>query len=186
LVTKSGTNNWHGSVYLSENNSALNSLTSTERRFGDLTTVKILSIPSSNDEMGGGTVGGPWVKNKVFFFGGFDQEIINRNSIFLTSSIVPTPAGIAALQGCFPTGAAADAVSAVAKFGPFVIARGTPTRLLHRGGVVPLCLGAGFAGSQGASPTPRHFFNWVARTDVQLGADAISGRYIFQRDHSIN
>jgi Carboxypeptidase regulatory-like domain len=186
LMTKSGTNDWHGSVFLSENNSILNSLTSTERRFGDLTTVKIRTIPHSNDEMGGFTVGGPWVKNKVFFFGGFDQEIINRNSIFLTSNIVPTTAGIAALQGCFPSGAAADAVNAVAKFGPFAISKGNPQPVAPRQGVVPLCLGAQFAGVQRTLSTPRHFFNWVARTDVQLGADTISSRYIFQRDHSIN
>jgi hypothetical protein len=186
LITKSGTNDWHGSIFGSENNSILNSLTSTERRFGDLTTVKILTIPHSNDELGGFTVGGPWVKNKLFFFGGFDQEIISRDSIYLTSNIAPTPAGIAALQGCFPSGAGAEAVKAVANFGPFAISKGNPQPVAPRQGVVPLCTGAEFAGVQRTLPSPRHLFNWIARTDLQFGSDTISTRYLFQRDHSIN
>ena len=52
LITKSGGSAWHGSVYASENNSILNSMTSTQTNNG------LKQPPRSNDEFGGFTIGG--------------------------------------------------------------------------------------------------------------------------------
>src|SRR5205814_1776080 len=121
IITKSGTNDWHGSVYGTENNSILNSLTNFQKRFQGLK-----QPPRLNDEFTGFTIGGPWIKNKLFFFGGFDNEIVSQKNIFTSNNYTPTPAGLAALAACFPTGVQNQAVLAITKSGPFGISGGNP------------------------------------------------------------
>src|SRR5437667_7661301 len=60
LITKSGTNNWHGSLYGNENNSVLNTLSNNEKRFQHLR-----EVPRLNNEFSGFGLGGPVIKNKV-------------------------------------------------------------------------------------------------------------------------
>ena len=64
------------------------------------------------------------VKNKLFLFGGFDEEIISTNSIFHTSNLTPTPAGLATWLACFPGSQNLAIFSS--KFGPFAISGGNP------------------------------------------------------------
>src|SRR5262249_31681209 len=76
IITKSGTNAWHGSIFASENNSILNSLNNFQKNpeicgSGPDSTC-LTKQPRLNDEFGGFTVGGPIVKTKAFIFGGFD------------------------------------------------------------------------------------------------------------------
>src|SRR6478672_10892541 len=99
VITKSGGNAWHGSIYGTENNSILNSMSNFEKRFtSNPDGSNITSKPRLNDEFGGFTIGGPMVKNKLFFFGGFDQEILSTTAQFQSGGITPTPAGLATLN----------------------------------------------------------------------------------------
>ncbi len=77
LVTKSGTNTLKGSAFYFRNQDELNS-----KAFFD--PVKL----NSSLSIGGGTLGGPIVKNKLFFFGGIESNR-ERNSRFDIYS-VPT------------------------------------------------------------------------------------------------
>jgi len=70
LVTKSGTNNLKGSAFYFRNQDELNG-----KAFFD--PVK----PNSSVSIGGGTVGGPVVKNKLFYFAGIESNR-ERNSRF--------------------------------------------------------------------------------------------------------
>jgi hypothetical protein len=193
LITKSGTNAWHGSVYMNENNSILNSLTTTQNNNG------LKQPPRSNDEFGGFTVGGPLVKNKAFFFGGFDQEILSASTLYSTGALTPTPAGLATLAGCFPTGPAANAVSALSKFGPYGVSAGNPTPAnIVSSGPASGQPGAGKFAIDNCSnvelgtvsrvlATPFHGFNFVTKEDFTLGnKDNLSARYIFNRGNSFN
>jgi len=171
LITKSGGNAWHGSIYENENNSILNAMTSTQTNNG------LTQPPRANDEFGGFTVGGPIVKNKAFFFGGFDQELLSASTLYSSGALTPTPAGLATLTGCFPTGAAANAVAALSKFGPYGVSAGnpTPTGIVSSGpatgqpGAGPLAIdNCGFVELGGVSrvlPTPFHGFNFITRED---------------------
>src|SRR5579859_5351230 len=71
VITKSGTNTWHGDVFGTESNNKLNTLSNTQKAFEGLT-----KLPVRNDEFSGGAIGGPIMKDKAFVFGGFDDEII--------------------------------------------------------------------------------------------------------------
>lgn len=75
IVTKSGTNSFHGTAYeYHRNRNFLDSLTNIERRGGRL------SGPSPRIyNVFGGTVGGPVLKDRLFFFGSF-QELKDRQS----------------------------------------------------------------------------------------------------------
>jgi len=124
IITKSGSNAWHGSIYGAENNSILNSLNNQQKQFDtDAQGNPLTQQPRLNDEFTGFTIGGPMVKNKVFFFGGFDEEIVSTKSVFHSDSLTPTPAGLAQLNGCFP---ASQSLLALNKFGPYAISAGNP------------------------------------------------------------
>jgi hypothetical protein len=71
LNMKSGTNSYHGSVYYHNRNPALNA-------FGDPTLPRTAGADETvfrgtDLKMYGGTIGGPIVKNKLFFFSSYEQ-----------------------------------------------------------------------------------------------------------------
>src|SRR5262249_53516516 len=189
IVTKSGGNAWHGSVFGAENNSILNSLNNSDKN-PDICGTNCLTKPNRlNDEFGGFTIGGPWIKNKLFFFGGFDEELVSQKTTFNSSLLTPTPQGIAALQGCFPSANSQAALNALAKFGPFGISSGNPTVIVPDGGLqnlVAACPAATFGGVSRTVPQPDHIFDFIVRQDLQLGSDTITGRYIFNRNNFFN
>ncbi len=205
VITKSGTNAWHGAVYGTENNSFLNALSNTGRHANQpgtnskqpgTVTCTDLNVPQcnpqrgplrSNDEFTGGTVGGPILKNKWFIFGGLDNDLFSGNSIYSTTGNTPTPAGLATLAGCFPTGVQSQQVATLTKFGPYGFSFGNPVT----NGTASLFTVAGCPGVQEAGVfrvvnTPVHAFNFPIRVDGQFGADTIMARYLFNRQNVFN
>jgi hypothetical protein len=197
LITKSGSNAWHGSIYENENNRNLNSLTAGQNANG------LTEPPRSNDEFGGFTIGGPMVKNRAFMFGGFDQEILTASTQYASGTLTPTPAGLATLAGCFATGPAANAVAALTKFGPYGFSAGNPTpgNIVSSGPRGPAGPANPLAGPLAIDncdnvelgtvsrvlPTPFHGFNFVTKEDITLGnKDSLSARYIFNRGNNFN
>jgi hypothetical protein len=80
VVTKSGTNQWHGDLYEYFRNTILNAQ-------GYFNTVK----PQENQNQFGGTFGGPIVKDRTFFFVSYEGRRV-RQGISGQTVIVPTPA----------------------------------------------------------------------------------------------
>ena len=80
VVTKSGTNRWHGNVYEYFRNKVLNAQ-------GYFNTVK----PQFNQNQFGGTFGGPLRKDRTFFFVSYEGRRV-RQGISGETVIVPTPA----------------------------------------------------------------------------------------------
>jgi hypothetical protein len=79
-VTKSGTNEFHGDLFWFVRNAVFNA------QKADATTKDQLKRNQF-----GGTIGGPVIRNKMFFFTGY-QSTIERSSPADLLSIVPTPA----------------------------------------------------------------------------------------------
>lgn len=122
VITKSGSNRWHGSAYGTEFSNYLNALSNTQRhsnkpgtnsgRPGTVTCTDVFnpicnpqSGPlRSNEVFSGGTIGGPIIKNKWFVFGGFDSDLFSGSSNYFTNTTTPTPAGLATLAACSPPG----------------------------------------------------------------------------------
>ncbi len=96
VVTKSGTNQFHGDVYEYFRNKVLNAQ-------GFLNTTK----PQFNQNQFGGTLGGPLKKDRTFFFGSYEGRRIREG---LASPLVqlptPTEIGTPTLPGDFSAGGA--------------------------------------------------------------------------------
>src|SRR5690242_9417028 len=137
-ITKSGTNAFHGSGYefyegnwdRSLQNGQKNPLlgfcpagvaAGTKTPFAS--SCKSAVIPRFVDNRFGGSFGGPILKNRIWFFGAYQQELQRAQSSATSSSLTPTPAGISALAAAFPGN---NAVAALQKFGPFGITAGNP------------------------------------------------------------
>ncbi|HEX2328721.1 MAG TPA: TonB-dependent receptor [Candidatus Angelobacter sp.] len=190
IITKSGGNDWHGSIFGNVNNSILNSMTNFEKRFDtDAAGNPLTKPPRINDTFGGFTIGGPMIKNKAFFFGGFDTEIISQNTVFSSgNNVTPTPTGLATLAACFPAGTPGNAaLQAVSKFGPFGISAGNPVAVNPTPQAITGCAApVEFAGVSRNLQTPTHIFDWIMRSDFQLGSDTITARYLFNRNNIFN
>jgi|HubBroStandDraft_1064217.scaffolds.fasta_scaffold01233_3 hypothetical protein len=200
ITTKQGTNVWHGAIYGDESNSALTSLTNQQIEFEGLT-----KPPRFNDEFTGATIGGPWKKNKIFFFGGFDNEIVSETGVLEDAGVTPTPLGITQLAGCFP--ANNTSIPALQTYGPFGVGGGHPTvsgaSLTDYGyGSITQAPGISYQDQTFPIPVPNdggtgclvqlgsvfrtlgdgsHQWNWVGRVDITGNKDNVYFRYIFQK-----
>src|SRR5512140_902879 len=70
VITKSGSNAWHGSVFGQNRNAYTEALSNTQHNTNKPgTTTPFSGPPRFNEEFSGGTIGGALVKNKAFLFG---------------------------------------------------------------------------------------------------------------------
>src|SRR5580692_3209547 len=82
VVTKSGSNHWHGSALYYIRDSGF-----------DAADAFMTFKPHSRQQQGGGTIGGPIKKNKIFFFAGFDQHYFHVPEVveFLNGTMQVVP-----------------------------------------------------------------------------------------------
>lgn len=118
IVSRSGSNDFHGSVgWDHQNNKLFNSLTNLERRSGQLNPASSLNNIFTYG------VGGPIIKNKLFFY---TTGFFRRNPSLLdfrNTTVSPTPAGIAAIKAAFPNN---PALQYYADFSAFNLPLGNP------------------------------------------------------------
>jgi Carboxypeptidase regulatory-like domain len=183
INTKSGTNNWHGDAFVSENSWKTTTLSNTQKAFEGLT-----QVPKFNDVFSGISGGGPIKKDKLFVFAGFDNENLPGTSNFSTGSFTPTPAGIQTLQGCFPNSAS---VAMLAKYGPYGVTGGNPTPMSNlttksytaaNGSECDVEM-AGVARTLSDSFKQ---YDLITRVDWQGDKDKVYGRFIRQTTNNAN
>ncbi|HUI42998.1 MAG TPA: carboxypeptidase regulatory-like domain-containing protein [Terriglobia bacterium] len=183
IITKSGTNNWHGDAFITESNWRLDSLSNTQKAFEGLT-----QVPTFNNEYSGASIGGPLKKDKLFVFGGFDDNIIPGSTVYASGSLTPTPAGLSQLQSCFPD---SSSVAALANYGPYGITggnpvpSGTPTTKTLTAADGGNC-SVQFAGVQRTLATPFHQYDYTARLDWNGVKDRVYGRWLYQKATPLN
>jgi hypothetical protein len=208
ILTKSGTNRWHGTVFGEETNSIFTSLTNIEKDYEGVT-----KPTRFNQEFTGGSIGGPLLKNKVFVFGGFDNQIDSSKNVFTSGGVLtPTPLGITQLAGCFPGSAS---IAALQAYGPFAVGAGAPivapgTMSLYDYGYgaavlppnvtgadptlpvpVPNDGGTGcnvqLGGVQRTLPNGSHIYDWIGKLDVHAtDSDSFFLRYFYQKETFFN
>jgi len=183
IVTKSGSNSYHGSAYATDQNQRWNTLSTNQKAFEGLT-----SVPIINDLFAGGTFGGPVIKDKLFFFGGGNTEIINQGSVYSSGLLTPTPAGVATLATCLPS---STSVQALQTYGPYAIKGGNPK---PQGAVTPVSVtcadgttaSVDQAGIIRTLPTNSRQYNFVTRVDYQTKKNQFYGRYIYSKLNFFN
>jgi len=95
LVTKTGTNNWHGSGEWYNQNKNYNSIDNLTK--SAIAKQTIPGQPDFDNNRFGGTMGGPVIKNKWFVFGGYEYTTLHGQGT-ATPLIQPTAAGLATLE----------------------------------------------------------------------------------------
>jgi hypothetical protein len=93
LVVKSGTNSVHGSIYEYFQNRDLNAMDAQYTHAG------LTSLPRYDSNRLGATVGGPIIRNKLFYFGNYEYNPLGQASVPGQTVDAPTSAGISLLNG---------------------------------------------------------------------------------------
>jgi hypothetical protein len=96
VVLAGGTNDIHGSVYEYFQNRKLNAFDQSAKRQADPGTP--LTKPRYDQSFVGGSIGGPAIKNKLFYFGAFDYNPLGQASTPSAIRRAPTSAGYALLD----------------------------------------------------------------------------------------
>jgi hypothetical protein len=174
VITKSGTNQYHGDAYITEGNSGLDTLSNTQIAFEGLT-----KLPYFNDEFSGASFGGPIKRDKAFFFGGFDDEIIPSSAVYATGSLTPTPTGLAELGAC-PSANPAS-LAALSDYGPYGVKGGNPVPSGSPTTESVLGCSIQVAGVQRGLPTPSHEYDTFVKIDLSGEKDHGYGRWIYQK-----
>lgn len=171
VISQNGTNSFHGSAYDVINSSTLSALTP-----GQKSTEGLTSVPRSIENTFGFSVGGPVIKNKLFFFGTFQPDLTRTGAVTATAN-VPTAAGVATLRSIFPAGASPNLDAYLAAIGSI---RGvTNTRTVALGGGRP---GVEFGTASISSTQPVNDYQGLFRVDyARKDTDTYAVRYLFDK-----
>jgi hypothetical protein len=170
LVTKTGTNNWHGSAEEYMQNRNLNSL-------DNLTKSAILSgstpgKPDYDNNRFGGTLGGPIIKGKFFAFGAYEYTTLHGAGSS-TSLLAPTASGLATLQAM----AADPAVKNVLT--NFPVAPASSKTITVNNTAIPI------GNLTIISPVYQREHDIQFNTDYTLGHHQIGTRFLFNQEKFI-
>ena len=175
-ITKSGTNAFHGTAgYLIES-TRFNAITSTAARNPEVIARE--RPLAGTDQYFSGTLGGPIIREKTFFFGAFQEERLN--SAGTANLITLSAAGRARLRSLFPAGSNANVDAYLAG------TEGTVANSL----LFTQDLGSGrgpieFGTASASFPNSFKDRQWQARIDHKLGEnDQLSGRYLYDSQNA--
>src|SRR5947199_6193896 len=128
MVTKTGTNNWHGSGEWYNQNRNYNSLDNLTK--GAILAGTLPGQPAFDNNRFGGTVGGPVIKNKLFVFDAYEFTYLDRQSA-PAAFTAPTASGLATLHA----NAADSAASTHCNNFPIAPANDAGSVTIHTGGI---------------------------------------------------
>ena len=134
-ITKSGTNSFHGSGFDLYQSQFLSSLSNGEK---NPLLIATPVLPRYVENRPGATIGGPVLRNKLFFFFSTYWDRVrtgvapSESFPFLTP--VPGAAGLGAIQSAF---AGDPGAAAIAGFGPYSIKAGNPQPIPVPAGLCP-------------------------------------------------
>jgi outer membrane receptor protein involved in Fe transport len=188
-VTKSGTNQIHGSAFEYWTGSRWDSLGNGESR-----------ISRYVENRPGFTVGGPIHKDKAFFFGSAYWDRVRQAGATVNSGglLTPTPLGLTELATAFPGNLAVAALNAI---GPYSVKAGNPrvcltdcngatTTILNVSDInqdctAPLntCVPIEFGQIERNPPSIFNDREFSGKVDVNVTTkDRLSARYVFQQN----
>ncbi len=202
-ITKAGTNQIHGTGFEFYQGSFADSLENQEKSSlfgfctsGVTTNCTAPTISKFVDNRFGGTVGGPIVKDKVWFFGStnWERQRVGASPSTTNGLITPTnttingvPSGLSTLQAAFPGN---PGVAALLAIGPYAVKDGNPVPIVPTSGVPVMdTVTVGATTAQVAETQVRRsitsLFNdreFTGRVDFKFSdKDNFNTRYVFQQ-----
>jgi carboxypeptidase family protein/TonB-dependent receptor-like protein len=184
-ITKSGTNQFHGTVFEFWQGNTFSSMTNDEKStvFCAPNCTRPV-VPKFVDNRFGGTAGGPIIRDKAWFFGSanFERQRFG-GSPSISGGIVPTNNGVQQLLTAFPNSPAGPLYAAI---GPGAItSQGNPTFLniqtiTATDGVTSAPIE--FGQIQRSVPGPFNDYEATGRVDFRATSkDNVFGRFVFQQ-----
>jgi hypothetical protein len=170
---KSGTNSFHGSLYEYFRNRNLNAVDATFVQQG------LTSNPRLDSNRYGATLGGPIIKNKLFFFTNFERQPVGLTGTAPGAVDTPTAAGLAAI--------ATDPKISATNFGVFKqyvpVAAAASACVVYTGAPANGSCGAGNVEVGGVTIVPPAFLdftNFVQSVDLNISEkDQVRARYVY-------
>ncbi len=171
VALRSGTNSIHGSVYEYFQNRNLNAVDEADARQG------IRDNPRYDQNLLGGSVGGPVVKNKLFYYGLFEYNPLGQASSPASATFTPTAEGYQRLDTI--QGLSSTNLSILKQYASPAPAADTTTTV--QGVEIPI----------GVLPIsfPNFFntYNWVGNADWNMrDNDQLRFRYVETRNSGID
>lgn len=173
VIVKSGTNQLHGSIFEYLQNRNLNAVDNTLVLAGNRTN------PRFDNNRLGATVGGPIVKDKLFYFGSYEYNPVGQASTPGATVYAPTEAGLNLLNSM--TNLSQTNLKIFEKYVP-VAATADPNNPITVNGANipdgPLTF---------ASPNYSNSYHAIASIDYDLSnSDRLRGRYIYDKNDAID
>jgi hypothetical protein len=165
-TTKSGTNEFHGGIWEYNINRNFMSLDNLTRASADESFEK----PRFDNNRFGGQLGGPILKNKLFFYGAYEYQNLTQAASAASAILVPTASGLSTLQslaGNPATGVSPVNVKLLSDYVPTASTQTDTAMVLNQATGQEVAIGLGpFSGT-----TPSFNRSHVAQfnTDATLG-----------------
>lgn len=167
VITKSGTNQFRGSAFLFHNDNSLNARSNLDKSAGRD------QAPFYREQQFGGTIGGPVLRNRTFFFGSYQKWTQDLLGSGTTLNGAPTEEGRRILESVAGT---RPAVAALLKFLPAAqtpLGRTVPVTVNGQNYAIPI----GSLTGSAAGVFDNH--QGSGRIDQQFGgSDNLGGRYM--------
>lgn len=179
---KSGTNAYHGRVYEYFQNRNLNAIDSQLALSEASNNLPIINTPYDNNRFGG-QIGGPIIKNKLFFFTNWEYNPIKNYSF--STGCVPTAAGYAALAGD-----AAVNQTLVSQFQKYAGTAAGPAAATDLNCAASTTVGSSDVEIGDRGYGAGYYNNWLTGTtsmDWNISEkDQVRGRYLYSRNTQID
>jgi hypothetical protein len=177
IVTKSGTNSWHGTAGILHNNRNYNAFDNIQKAACPATGS--CEKPRTDFNTLSGTLGGPIVKDKVFIFGAYQRVFAGFSG---SSSIIETPtaAGLTNLNTLADSTAVRDILAQFPVAGS--ASRTINVTNVNTGATLPVTVG-------NLSLLAPSFFNehdYQINGDIVMGKHQIRARYLSNRQRQPN
>src|ERR1041384_6511045 len=170
IVTKSGTNNWHGAAWGYDRNKNYDALDNLEKQRGEKDRFDY--------NRAGASTGGPIVHNKLFVYGAYEFQ---NNGLASTrpSFTTPTASGLSAAMGLAHDSAVTDILSQFPvaanqdqNCGP---AHNQPCTVTVDGTPIPI------GSIQSIAPNFSNQHDFIVNLDASVGRHQLRGRFLYDR-----
>jgi hypothetical protein len=177
IVTKSGTNNWHGAGWEYNRNRDFNAATNQE--IATAVAAKAAGNPVTDVKNRfdynrlGASAGGPILKDKFFVYGAYEFQ--NQGGAGSPGATVQTPTatGMSALMALNPD----PAVVAILKQFPTVATKTGSTNVTFNGTTTAI----DFGDFSGVAPSYARQHDFIVNGDLNLGKHQVRGRVLYNR-----
>ena len=166
IITKSGTNDYHGSAFYYVQNRNLNALDNLNK--AALEAGDIDKKPRFDYNRLGGTFGGPITKDKLFFFGAFEYHTRGEAATGVTVQS-PTSAGLSTLNGLAANSEVRDILQ------HFPAASTASASVVVNGQTIPV------GDVQFFSPDYETQYDFQTNVDYNVGKHQLRGRFLYDR-----